>query len=124
MAAAPKKIVLAYSGGLDTSVILTWLKDEPGQAYDFLRDVTAVDYGAGTPLQVVYQIFSLGHKRALSVKCELPLDDLQISSVFSLWKSANWLEREVFDLFGITFLLQIAAQLWLRRLKKKMAVAS
>jgi NADH-quinone oxidoreductase subunit C len=83
--------------------VLTWLRDDPGQAYDFLRDVTAVDYGAGTPLQVVYQIFSLGHKRALSVKCELPLDNLQISSVFSLWKAANWLEREVFDLFGITF---------------------
>jgi NADH-quinone oxidoreductase subunit C len=83
--------------------VLTWLRDDPDQAYDFLRDVTAVDYGAGTPLQVVYQLFSLGHKRALSVKCELPLDNLQIRSVFSLWKSANWLEREVFDLFGITF---------------------
>lgn len=84
--------------------ILGWLKDDPGQAYDFLRDVTAVDYGGGTPLQVVYQLFSVGHKRALSVKCELPLDGLEITSVFSLWKSANWLEREVFDLFGITFL--------------------
>jgi len=84
--------------------ILQWLRDDPDHAYDFLRDVTGVDYGAGTPLQVVYQLFSLTHKRALSVKCELPLDDLQISSVFALWKSANWLEREVYDLFGITFL--------------------
>jgi NADH-quinone oxidoreductase subunit C len=84
--------------------VLAWLRDDPDQAYDFLRDVTAVDYGAGTPLQVVYQLFSLSHKRALSVKCELPLDNLQITSAFSLWKSANWLEREVFDLFGITFL--------------------
>lgn len=84
--------------------ILGWLKGDPGQAYDFLRDVTAVDYGAGTPLQVVYQLFSVTHKRALSVKCELPLDNLRIKSVFALWKAANWLEREVFDLFGITFL--------------------
>ena len=84
--------------------ILRWLRDDPDQAYDLLRDVTAVDYGAGTPLQLVYQLFSLGHKRALSVKCELPLDNLQITSVFSLWKAANWLEREVYDLFGITFL--------------------
>jgi NADH-quinone oxidoreductase subunit C len=84
--------------------VLRWLKDDPEQAYDFLRDVTAVDYGAGTPLQVVYQLFSVGHQRALSVKCELPLDRLEITSVFSLWKAANWLEREVFDLFGITFL--------------------
>jgi NADH-quinone oxidoreductase subunit C len=84
--------------------ILGWLKEDPGQAYDFLRDVTAVDYGGGTPLQVVYQLFSVTHKRALSVKCELPLDSLRIKSVFGLWKTANWLEREVFDLFGITFL--------------------
>jgi NADH-quinone oxidoreductase subunit C len=68
------------------------------------RDVTAVDYGAGTPLQVVYQLFSLTHRRALSLKCELPLDALEIESVDSLWKAANWLEREVYDLFGITFL--------------------
>lgn len=83
--------------------ILQWLRDDPEQAYDLLRDVTAVDYGAGTPLQVVYQLFSLRHKRALCLKCELPLDALEIQSVFSLWKAANWLEREVFDLFGITF---------------------
>lgn len=83
--------------------ILEWLRDDPGQAYDLLRDVTAVDYGAGTPLQVVYQLFSLEHKRALCLKCELPLDALQIASACSLWQSANWLEREVYDLFGITF---------------------
>ena len=84
--------------------ILTWLKEDPDQSYDLLRDVTAVDYGAGTPLQVVYQLFSLTHKRFLSLKCELPLDALEIQSVYSLWKAANWLEREVYDLFGITFL--------------------
>ena len=83
--------------------ILQWLRDDPEQAYELLRDVTAVDYGAGTPLQVVYQLFSLPHKRALCLKCELPLDALEIASACSLWKAANWLEREVYDLFGITF---------------------
>ena len=83
--------------------VLSWLKNDPEQSYDLLRDVTAVDYGAGTPLQVVYQLFSLTHKRALSVKCELPLDALEIESAYSLWRAANWLEREVYDLFGITF---------------------
>jgi len=83
--------------------ILRWLRDDPDQRYDLLRDVTAVDYGVGRPLQVVYQIFSLTHKRALRVKCELPLDALEIGSVYHLWKAANWLEREVYDLFGITF---------------------
>jgi NADH-quinone oxidoreductase subunit C len=83
--------------------ILQWLRDDPDQSYDLLRDVTAVDYGAGTPLQVVYQLFSIRHKRALSLKCELPLTALEIDSVCALWHTADWLEREVYDLFGITF---------------------
>lgn len=83
--------------------ILTWLRDDPEQQYDLLRDVTAIDYGGGRPLQVVYQLFSFFHKNALRVKCELPLDALEIESVCGLWIAANWLEREVFDLFGITF---------------------
>ena len=83
--------------------ILTWLRDDPDQQYDLLRDVTAVDYGEGRPLQVVYQLFSLFHKQALRVKCELPLDGLEIESVCGLWMAADWLEREVYDLFGITF---------------------
>jgi NADH-quinone oxidoreductase subunit C len=83
--------------------ILTWLRDDPDQQYDLLRDVTAIDYGGGRPLQVVYQLFSLFHKQALRVKCELPLDALEIETVIFLWKAADWLEREVYDLFGITF---------------------
>lgn len=83
--------------------ILTFLKTDPDQHYDFLADVTAVDYGGGAPLQVVYQLWSIPHRRGLRIKCELPLDALHVRSVVPLWKSADWLEREVYDLFGITF---------------------
>ena len=83
--------------------ILGWLKEEPDQAYHFLSDVTAVDYGGGRPLQVVYQLWSLVHRRNLRVKAEVPVDDLRVPSVQPLWATANWLEREVFDLFGIDF---------------------
>lgn len=83
--------------------ILTWLKNDPGQAYDMMSDVTGVDYGSGRPVEVVYQMFSTTHKRALRVRCQLPLDALEIDSVVGLWKSADWLEREVYDLFGVTF---------------------
>jgi NADH-quinone oxidoreductase subunit C len=83
--------------------ILTWLKDDPGQAYDMMSDVTGVDYGQGRPVEVVYQMFSTVHKRALRVRCALPLDALEIDSVAGLWHCANWLEREVYDLFGVTF---------------------
>jgi len=83
--------------------VLAWLRDDPSQHYDLLADVTAVDYGGGRPLQVVYQLWSLPHRRALRMKCELTLDALTIDSVVALWETANWLEREVYDLFGITF---------------------
>ena len=83
--------------------ILTWLKDEPGQRFDMMSDVTAVDYGQGRPVEVVYQMFSTGQKRALRVRCALPIEALEIDSVAGLWKCANWLEREVYDLFGVTF---------------------
>jgi len=83
--------------------ILQWLKEDPAQHYDLLSDVTAVDFGGGQPLQVVYQLWSVPHCRGLRVKCELPLTALEIDSVEPLWRTADWLEREVFDLFGVSF---------------------
>jgi NADH-quinone oxidoreductase subunit C len=83
--------------------VLSWLRDDPAQRYDLLADVTCVDYGGGRPLDVVYQLWSIPHKRALRVRCSLPLDRLRIASVVPLWNAANWLEREVYDLFGVTF---------------------
>ena len=50
--------------------ILGWLHDDPDQHYDHLADVTAVDYGGGRPLEVVYQLWSIPHRAALRVKCE------------------------------------------------------
>ncbi len=83
--------------------ILGWLRDESRQRYDFLSDVTAVDYGGGRPIQVVYQLWSIPHRQGLRVKCELPLSDLEIDTIVPLWEAANWLEREVYDMFGIRF---------------------
>lgn len=83
--------------------ILGWLRDDQDHRYDMISDVTAVDYGAGRPIEVVYQLFSTLHKRALRIRCALPLDGLEIDSIVGLWSAANWLEREVYDLFGITF---------------------
>jgi NADH-quinone oxidoreductase subunit C len=83
--------------------ILKWLHDEAAHAYDFLADLTAVDYGGGRPLEVVYQLWSMTHRRALRVKSVLPLTALEIDSVVPIWNAANWMEREVFDLFGIHF---------------------
>lgn len=85
--------------------ILAWLRDTPGQEFNYLTDVTAVDYrDPGQPLEVVYQLRSLGRKVDLRLK--VPLDKtqpLEVDSVYDLWKGADWMEREVYDMFGITF---------------------
>lgn len=83
--------------------ILAWLKDAPGHRYDLLLDVTAVDFGGGRPLQLVYQLWSIPNRLSLRVKVELPLDALKADSVVDLWAAANWLEREAYDMFGIRF---------------------
>lgn len=83
--------------------MLGWLHEDPDQQYDHLADVTAVDHGGGRPIQVVYQLWSIPHRAALRVKCELPLDGLEIDTVTGIWVGANWLEREVYDLFGVHF---------------------
>ena len=85
--------------------VLTWLKETAGQEYAYLTDVTAVEYrDPELPIEVVYQLFSLTRKQSLRVKATLPTDQpLEIDSVVSLWRGADWLEREVYDMFGITF---------------------
>jgi NADH-quinone oxidoreductase subunit C len=85
--------------------ILAWLRDDPGQRFDYLTDITAVEYrDEERPLEVVWQLRSLERKADLRVKAELAKDGpLEVASVFDLWKGADWLEREVFDLFGVEF---------------------
>ena len=87
---------------LDT---MKWLKETPGQEFDYLVDVTAVEFrDKERPLEVVYFLRSLKRKADLRVKVELaPSDELVVDSIWSLWHGADWLEREVFDMFGVTF---------------------
>ncbi len=85
--------------------VLQWLKDTPGEEYNYLVDVTAVEYrDPEPPLEVVYELRSLERRVDLRVKAELSKDQpLEIDSVVPVWNAANWLEREVYDMFGITF---------------------
>lgn len=85
--------------------VLAWLKDTPGQAFDYLTDVTAVDYrDPERPLEVVWQLRSLARKADLRIKAELDkAGPLEVRSVYDLWRGADWLEREVYDMFGISF---------------------
>ncbi|HEX9582547.1 MAG TPA: NADH-quinone oxidoreductase subunit C [Gemmatimonadales bacterium] len=85
--------------------VLRWLKETPGQQYNYLVDVTAVEYrDAERPLEVVYELFSLERRVPLRVKIELSKDAaLEVDSIVPLWRGADWLEREAFDMFGIAF---------------------
>ena len=83
--------------------ILAWLKNDQGYAY--LVDVTAVEYrDPELPLEVVWTVRNLKTVQELRVKVGLdPKAALAVDSVVDLWKGADWLEREVFDMFGVTF---------------------
>ncbi len=85
--------------------ILAWLQQDPGQHFDYLTDVTCVEYrDPELPLEVVYQLRSLDRKADLRVKIPLdPEGPLEVATVTDLWAGANWLEREAWDMFGVTF---------------------
>jgi NADH-quinone oxidoreductase subunit C len=85
--------------------VLAWLRDTPGQEFNYLTDVTAVDYrDPERSLEVVYQLRSLGRRADLRVKIGLDKrGPLELASVYDLWRGADWLEREVFDMFGVSF---------------------
>ncbi len=71
--------------------------------FNFLADITAVDYYTRSPrFDVVYRIHSIPDGRRLCIKTAVDADDA-VESVTSIWKNANWLEREVYDMFGIRF---------------------
>ncbi|AEH45487.1 NADH (or F420H2) dehydrogenase, subunit C [Thermodesulfatator indicus DSM 15286] len=85
--------------------ILRFLHDKPELLFDHLADLTAVDwFKKKTPrFEIVYNLFSIRYKQFLRVKAQVSEEDPQIDSVTSIWKVANWFEREVYDMFGITF---------------------
>ena len=82
--------------------VCRFLKTELG--YNMLTDVTAVDYLGQEPrFMMVYNLYSIPNKDRLRVKAPVAEGDCRIDSMTALWSTANWLEREVYDLFGIVF---------------------
>ena len=85
--------------------VMQWLRDDESQRYDFLSDITAVEYrDFETPIEVVWHLRSLPNRRFLRVKAALSKSEpLEVPSVWGIWKSADWMERECYDMFGIRF---------------------
>jgi NADH-quinone oxidoreductase subunit C len=96
---------IVYVRGDRSYDVLAWLKREAGQAFDYLTDITAVEYrDPELPLEVVWQLRSLERKADLRVKVALDKEaPLEVRSVYGLWRGADWLEREVYDMFGVVF---------------------
>lgn len=85
--------------------IVRWLHDDPTQRYDYLSDVTAVEFrDPEQPLEVVWHLRSIPFRRFVRLKVLLERGaKLEVQSVWPVYKGADWLERECFDMFGIRF---------------------
>ncbi|MDE3228838.1 MAG: NADH-quinone oxidoreductase subunit C [Chloroflexota bacterium] len=83
------------------------LRDAPGLRYDMLEDLTAVDWLEREPrYDVIYQLLSLQTRASVRLKIQVGGEDEpdpEVTSVMGVWASADWYEREVYDLFGIRF---------------------
>jgi len=129
-------VVIKREGVLE---VLRYLRDDPAMAFNFLMDLSCVDYltfgkrlqsaptlatpsplpyfmrpkpsaeqwerhgGAERRFEVVYHLYSLAHNHRLRVKIPLTEENPVVDSVAGLWRSADWFEREVWDMFGVTF---------------------
>jgi NADH-quinone oxidoreductase subunit C len=84
--------------------VLRLLRDDPQCAFDVLSDVTAVDYLPRRPrFEVVYHLYSIRSNQRVRIKAPVEEADAHLASAVPLYASANWMEREVFDLYGIRF---------------------
>ena len=80
------------------------LRDRSELAFTLLVELTAADFWPREPrFEVVYVLVSPSHRSRVRMKVRLPADDPHLATVTDLWPAANWLEREVWDLFGIAF---------------------
>lgn len=85
--------------------VCRFLHDDPAQRYEYLSDVTAVEFrDASRPIEVVWHIRSIAFRRFLRLKVEIAKGaELKVPSVWPIWHGADWLERECYDMFGIKF---------------------
>lgn len=82
--------------------VCTFLKDELG--FNFLTDLCGVDYlGTAPRFMVVYHLYNIGAHQRFRVKAPVEEGDARIDTVIGVWSTANWHERECYDLMGITF---------------------
>jgi NADH-quinone oxidoreductase subunit C len=98
--------VVDRAGSLE---VLRFCRDDPALRFDMLMDLTAVDWlrypgrEEGARFEVVYHLYSVAENHRLRVRVPVDEDTPVVASAVPLWASANWFEREVWDMFGIRF---------------------
>jgi len=93
-----------YASGDHIVAVARALRDLPELKFSLLAELTAADYWPREPrFEVVYVLVSIEHKLRLRLKVRLGGSDAHLATVCGIWPAANWLEREVYDLFGIKF---------------------
>jgi len=93
-----------YAARDDVPAIARALRDRPALRFALLAELTAVDFLPREPrFELVYLLVSIEHRLRLRLKVPLRGDDARVRTVSDVWPAANWLEREVWDLYGIVF---------------------
>ena len=87
--------------------VMRFLRDDAGCRFEQLCDLTCIDYlnfpKARERYGVIYSLLSISKGHRLWVKCFVNDPDPEVPTVTGIWKGADWLEREVFDMFGVRF---------------------
>ena len=85
------------------AAVCRFLHDEPDLRFDALSNQSGVDYKAKGVIEIVYHLYSYEHRHWIVLKVDVPRDAAIMPTVEGVWKAANWHEREIFDLLGVTF---------------------
>jgi NADH-quinone oxidoreductase subunit C len=99
----PKVDCHAVVAGPRIAEVARFLKSTPGVELDHCNDLTALDFPKRNVVEVVYHLFSYRHRHGIVLKVELDRAQPSLPSVEGVWKAANWLERECYDMFGVVF---------------------
>jgi len=83
--------------------VCRFLKEDPALAFDCLSNMSGVDYLKDGKIQVVLHLYSYVHRHRIVIKVNVPRANPVMPSIESVWKAANWHEREIYDLLGVVF---------------------
>lgn len=84
--------------------VILFLRDTSGLEFNFMMDLAGADYPERSErFEIIYHLYSLRHKKRIRIKTRCPETDPVVPSIASLYKAANWFEREAYDMFGICF---------------------